>query len=227
MPLAKHLPRPSWAALGFWAGFRLGNSRQDVQSFVSNCVSAGNETCVTLLPLIEIVFESAHFRLRQLVRRQGLPSIASTQEAVRSMHALAGHSNDHGERRQAISQHRPTPGCSGDSCVRITPATCWVTKSQVLISIGPWLVQAVLAPSQVMPENAATVQGWNFEHGCTLDGLLQSFLQTGFQATAFGRAVVEVTRMVSLHSVAAVSALLAPDPARNRPSSLQLDRLQS
>lgn len=49
-----------------------------------------------------------------------------------------------------------------------------------------------------MPENADTVQGWDFEQGCTLDGLLSSFLQTGFQATAFGRAVAEVNRMVGV-----------------------------
>ncbi len=58
------------------------------------------------------------------------------------------------------------------------------------------MLQAVLAPSQVMPENADTVQGWDFLHGCTLDELLSSFLHTGFQATAFGRAVNEVNRMV-------------------------------
>ncbi len=58
------------------------------------------------------------------------------------------------------------------------------------------MLQAVLAPSQVMPENADTVQGWDFDHGCSLDELLSSFLHTGFQATAFGRAVNEVNRMV-------------------------------
>lgn len=58
------------------------------------------------------------------------------------------------------------------------------------------MLQAVLAPSQVMPEIADTVQGWDFGHGCSLDELLGSFLHTGFQATAFGRAVNEVNRMV-------------------------------
>ena len=58
------------------------------------------------------------------------------------------------------------------------------------------MLQAVLAPSQVMPENADTVQGWDFGHGCSLDELLGSFIRTGFQATAFGRAVNEVNRMV-------------------------------
>ena len=51
-----------------------------------------------------------------------------------------------------------------------------------------------------MPENADTVQGWDFGHGCTLDELLSSFLYTGFQATAFGRAVNEVNRMVVPHA---------------------------
>ncbi|CAK0755971.1 hypothetical protein CVIRNUC_002415 [Coccomyxa viridis] len=68
--------------------------------------------------------------------------------------------------------------------------------SQSASTVPHLAAQAVLAPSQVMPENAATVQGWDFDHGCTLDGLLQSFLQTGFQATAFGRAVAEVNRML-------------------------------
>ena len=107
----------------------------------------------------------------------------------------------------------------------ISPALYSILHPTGIISIDPWLVQAVLAPSQVMPEDAATVQGWNFDHGCTLDGLLQSFLQTGFQATAFGRAVAEVNRMVSIHSVAAACDSLTP--ARNGPSSLQLGRLQS
>lgn len=107
----------------------------------------------------------------------------------------------------------------------ISPATHWVLYPSGIISIDPWLVQAVLAPSQVMPENAATVQGWDFDHGCTLDGLLQSFLQTGFQATAFGRAVAEVNRMVSLQAVAAAFDPLTP--FRNGPSSLQFDRPQS
>lgn len=68
--------------------------------------------------------------------------------------------------------------------------------TQKLIRVVYFLLQAVLAPSQVMPENAETVHGWDFDHGCSLDGLLSSFLYTGFQATAFGRAVAEVNRMV-------------------------------
>ena len=56
--------------------------------------------------------------------------------------------------------------------------------------------QAVLTPSEAMPEDAETVCGWDFERGRDLDGLLDSMLRTGFQATAFGRAVNEVNRMV-------------------------------
>ena len=76
-----------------------------------------------------------------------------------------------------------------------------------LIIILNFLLQAVLAPSQVMPENAETVHGWDFDHGCSLDGLLRSFLHTGFQATAFGRAVAEVKRMVKFK--------LSSDPLSN------------
>ena len=165
------------------------------------------------------------FPLEGTFTRQGLQSIPSTEEVVRPKHALIEHSNYHGDGRQSIGQHRPTPGCSGGDCVCVSPATHWILYPTGIISIDPWLVQAVLAPSQVMPENAATVQGWDFDHGCTLDGLLHSFLQTGFQATAFGRAVAEVNRMVSLRSIA--SAYNPLTPARNGFSFLQLDRPQS
>lgn len=56
--------------------------------------------------------------------------------------------------------------------------------------------QAVLAPSESMPEDAETVAGWDFDSGRDLDGLLKSMLRTGFQATLFGRAVVEINRMI-------------------------------
>jgi hypothetical protein len=73
-------------------------------------------------------------------------------------------------------------------------------------------VQAVLAPSEAMPEDAETVCGWDFERGRDLDGLLDSLLRTGFQATSFGRAVNEVNRMVCLTHA-------PPPPSGHRGSS--------
>ncbi len=58
------------------------------------------------------------------------------------------------------------------------------------------IMQAVLAPSESMPEDAETVAGYDFDSGRDLDGLLGSLLRTGFQATSFGRAVAEINRMV-------------------------------
>ena len=66
--------------------------------------------------------------------------------------------------------------------------------------LGAAPAQAVLAPSESMPEDAETVCGWDFERGRDLDGLLDSLLRTGFQATHFGRAVNEVNRMVLDHA---------------------------
>ena len=47
---------------------------------------------------------------------------------MRSLHALVGHDNNHGDRRQSIGQHRPTPGCSGEKCVGIIAAIYWESK---------------------------------------------------------------------------------------------------
>ena len=65
MPLAKHLPKPSWAALGSWAGFRLGNSRREAQLCVSDCMLALNETRLRLLGYRQERPYSAQFCLRQ------------------------------------------------------------------------------------------------------------------------------------------------------------------
>jgi hypothetical protein len=69
------------------------------------------------------------------------------------------------------SQHGPCEACSG-------------------------LLQAVLVPSEQLPEDAVTIRGWDFNHGSELDDILGSMLQTGLQATALGQAIDEVNRMV-------------------------------
>lgn len=59
-----------------------------------------------------------------------------------------------------------------------------------------WPLQAVLVPSEQLPEDAVTIKGWDFNDGASLDSLLGSMLQTGLQATALGQAIHEVNRMV-------------------------------
>lgn len=56
---------------------------------------------------------------------------------------------------------------------------------------------AVLKPSEELPEGSLTVRGYDFDCGLDYRALLQSYLTTGFQATSFGQAVIEVNRMVS------------------------------
>ena len=56
--------------------------------------------------------------------------------------------------------------------------------------------QAVLVPSEQLPEDAPTIRGYDFNQGCDLDGLLESMMRTGLQATALGQAIHEVNRMV-------------------------------
>lgn len=59
--------------------------------------------------------------------------------------------------------------------------------------------QAVLAESQEAPPNFPVVQGWDFNRGNDLDGMLGAMLNTGFQATSLGQAVNEVNRMVRVY----------------------------
>lgn len=62
------------------------------------------------------------------------------------------------------------------------------------------LAQAVLVPTERTPETPV-IRGYDFNAGCDLDGILGSMLTTGFQATAFGQAINEVNRMVSMHRI--------------------------
>lgn len=61
---------------------------------------------------------------------------------------------------------------------------------------SPCALQAVLVPSEQLPEDAPTIRGHDFNDGCDLDSLLGSMLRTGLQATALGQAINEVNRMV-------------------------------
>lgn len=69
-------------------------------------------------------------------------------------------------------------------------------------------LQAVLAKSGEIPPEAQAVRGWDFDNGCSLDGIMNAMLHTGIQATALGRAVQEVNRMVELISLYTISPIL-------------------
>ncbi|EDV28024.1 Deoxyhypusine synthase [Trichoplax sp. H2] len=58
--------------------------------------------------------------------------------------------------------------------------------------------EAVLVTSEAMPSDAEAVKGYDFNNGINHHSLLQSFRQTGFQATNFGLAIQEVNRMLEL-----------------------------
>ncbi len=60
-------------------------------------------------------------------------------------------------------------------------------------------MQAVLANAGKVPEGAAEIRGWDFDNGNSLDGIMGAMLTSGIQATALGRAVDEVNRMVDTH----------------------------
>lgn len=60
-------------------------------------------------------------------------------------------------------------------------------------------LQAVLGPSGTVPEGTATIKGWDFCDGRDMDGVMAAMLRTGFQASALGKAIDEVNRMVRHH----------------------------
>jgi len=71
-------------------------------------------------------------------------------------------------------------------------------------------LQAVLAtPVEKIPVGAQEIRGWDFDQGCSLDGIMGAMLNTGIQATALGRAVNEVNRMVSTDKPLASRAWLS------------------
>lgn len=68
---------------------------------------------------------------------------------------------------------------------------------------APAVVQeAVLVKSDPMPPEFSTlVKGYEFQRGTAVDyhALLQSFRTSGFQATNFGLAVEQITKMVGIN----------------------------
>lgn len=65
--------------------------------------------------------------------------------------------------------------------------------------------QSVLTPSAEVP-SSATVRGWDFNDGCSLDGMMAAMLRTGCQATSLGQAVEEINRMVRSYTGTSIIA---------------------
>ena len=77
-------------------------------------------------------------------------------------------------------------------------------------SPSPSRRQAVLVPSEELPEDATPIRGHDFDTGTEIDALMASMYRTGLQATALGQAINEVNRMLRWRL--AHEALLADDP---------------
>ena len=58
---------------------------------------------------------------------------------------------------------------------------------------------AVLLKSEEMPQDSVLVSGYDFNEGIDYHKLLQTYATSGFQATNFGKAVIEINKMVSNH----------------------------
>ncbi|GMH32582.1 hypothetical protein BSKO_00416 [Bryopsis sp. KO-2023] len=56
--------------------------------------------------------------------------------------------------------------------------------------------EAVLVASETLPEDTPKIKGYDFDKGRDLDGLMNSMLYSGFQASALGQAIQEINRML-------------------------------
>ncbi|KAI8048662.1 DHS-like NAD/FAD-binding domain-containing protein [Syncephalis plumigaleata] len=57
--------------------------------------------------------------------------------------------------------------------------------------------EAVYVNSQSVPFETRPVRGYDFNQGIQLEGLLDSYLTTGFQAMALGKAIEEINKMIN------------------------------
>lgn len=55
---------------------------------------------------------------------------------------------------------------------------------------------AVLVTSKKLPHDTPIVEGYNWNNGINYDQILNSYKNSGFQATNFGNAVDEINKMV-------------------------------
>lgn len=62
-------------------------------------------------------------------------------------------------------------------------------------------VSAVLCQSKELPSETPTVAGYDWEHGTDYNKILESYTRSGFQATNFGKAVIEINNMLKCRSV--------------------------
>lgn len=62
-------------------------------------------------------------------------------------------------------------------------------------------VNAVLLPSQELPAETPIVVGYDWENGTDYNKILESYAQSGFQATNFGKTVTEINNMLKTRSV--------------------------
>lgn len=56
--------------------------------------------------------------------------------------------------------------------------------------------EAVLVASTELPAGTPTVSGYDWNNGIDYDRLFQSYINSGFQATNFGKAIDEINKMV-------------------------------
>jgi deoxyhypusine synthase len=59
-------------------------------------------------------------------------------------------------------------------------------------------LDAVLVPSEPIPDGAPTVKGYDFNQGVDFQKILDSYLTTGYQATQLGEAIDIIRSMVLL-----------------------------
>lgn len=62
-------------------------------------------------------------------------------------------------------------------------------------------VNAVLQPSQDLPAETPIVAGYDWENGTDYNKILESYANSGFQATNFGKTVVEINNMLKSRAV--------------------------
>lgn len=77
-----------------------------------------------------------------------------------------------------------------------------VPKIEKDVRLAPNMaVNAVLLPSQGLPADTPIVVGYDWENGTDYNKILETYAQSGFQATNFGKTVVEINNMLKTRSV--------------------------
>ena len=66
-----------------------------------------------------------------------------------------------------------------------------------MADVPKFVKDAIYGSSEPMPQGSEEVRGYDFSNGVNYHALLESYRTTGFQASNFGKAVVEVNNMVS------------------------------